>query len=97
MSYVLAFEQCLALDFIAKVAVIMWLWAKLWIVDSTVIRNRTLFWVIFFQNLNKNHMDPAGMPGTQQSYPPLRQRNRPGASENPNFASLVSTNIAFLY
>ena len=69
MSYVLAFEQCLALDFIAKVAVIMWLWAKLWIVDSTVIRNRTLFWVIFFQNLNKNHMDPAGMPGTQLSYP----------------------------
>ena len=25
------FEQCLALDFIAKVALIMWLWAVLWL------------------------------------------------------------------
>ena len=27
----LCFEQCLDLDFIAKVAVIMWLWAALWL------------------------------------------------------------------
>ena len=53
---------------------------------GTVTGNSKLFWVISFQNLDKNQMDSAGMPGTQQSYPPLRQRNRPGASENPNFA-----------
>ena len=53
---------------------------------GTLTGNSKLFWVISSQNLDKNQMDSAGMPGTQQSYPPLRQRNRPGASENPNFA-----------
>ena len=58
-------------------------------VGRTVTGNSKLFWIIYFQNLNKNHMDPAGMPGTQQLYPPLRQRNRPGAIENPNFLLLL--------
>ena len=64
---------------------------------GTVIGNSKLFWVISLQDLDKIQMDSAGMPGTQQSYPQLRQRNRPGASENPNFVLLVSPNIAFLY
>ena len=55
-------------------------------VGSTVTGNNKLFWVISLQDLDKNQMDSAGMPGTQQSYPQLRQRNRPGASENLNFA-----------
>ena len=53
---------------------------------STVTWYSTFYWVISIQDLDKNHMDSAGMPGTQQSYPPLRQRNRLGASENQNFA-----------
>ena len=53
---------------------------------GTVTGNSKLFWVISLQDLDKNQMDSAGMPGTQQSYPQLRQRNRPGASENLNFA-----------
>ena len=49
------FEQDLALDFRAKVAVIKWPWAGY----------STFFWVIALQNLDKSHMDSTRMPGTQ--------------------------------